>query len=581
MGKILINFLLFHIISILLLIISYILILIQNIENIIFYCERSKKIIAEKFIYEQFSHEIYSNINSKIYYNISETPKNDNCQPGYDIIKFPIYIDSFYDCENIDNNNIDKNECLGKVTSNRLCCEENCCKDKVFEKERYHFCDMKSNFNQNDPRNGICPAFSLYNGKFYYINQKKFCAKRFNKTYEELLTKINETADCDIKFDSMGHKFCSFDYNDYNFDPNESIIVENIFSVFPPNHINIKNSYRVSLLLNKNKFDESKIYQELNKQNEITPQNIREAFFKNEEDFSSCPTFYEEKKNFKLNDLISGDEPVFKNYKNDNLIKKGNITWYTRSYIGFTDLEQLKKFKKNFDENDHKNNSLYKLSTSDELFYISLVSIIIIFLLLIFHIIYLIYILKKDKKININNIPFDEISFCFVISSSITFVFYLIIYLACFICKYDYIDIDMEGYLELVIQKYNKRRKQIYLLYSFIPLVIHMVASVLLFCFSKFFNKNKIINIRPNNILLVKFRLKEGNCEHKIKIDKNKTLQQYINNIEKIFDKCRKCSDKFFSIDNISLNGRVLNKEIRIETLNIKDNDLLIIEEDD
>ena len=31
---------------------------------------------------------------------------------------------------------------------------------------------------------------------------------------------INETADCDIKFDSMGHKFCSFDYNDYNFDPN-------------------------------------------------------------------------------------------------------------------------------------------------------------------------------------------------------------------------------------------------------------------------------------------------------------------------------------------------------------------------
>ena len=213
------------------------------------------------------------------------------------------------------------------------------------------------------------------------------------------------------------------------------------------------------MLLNKKKYDESKTLKELNKLKEISAKNIRNAFKKTDDSFYS---YYREKEIFNLGDLISGDEPVFEKFKGNNFFKSGNIIWYTRNYIGFKNIYELKKFKKYFDENDYKNNSLYKISTSELIFDISLTSIIIIGILFISEIVYLLYLIKVIKDILIIDIP-KKISIFFLIISSFAFIFFLIIYLACFIYNFDDIEINMELFFQRVIEKYMERRNQIYL----------------------------------------------------------------------------------------------------------------------
>ena len=564
-----------HLISFLLLLISFSLILTQNIINIIFYSEKSKDIIAEKYIYEQFSHEVYSNINSRIYYNI--TKKSQKCDEGSEIIKFPLKFDYFYDCKDIKNNNIDKKECQDKITSASLCCESYCCRDYVFEKEKYHSCINKVNFNDQDSREYICSTSSVYNGKFYYINQDIYCAKRYYKTYEELLLEANSYNNCkNITFDTEGHALCDTD----NLSENYNIIVQNIFSVVKPEYIDIKNSLRIDILLNK-KADESKIAKELKKLNEISSKNIKDAFFE-KEDPSSTINFYSFYKEFSMNELISGNEIIFEKYKNNDYAKSEYITWYTRNYIGFRNYQDLKNFKKYFDENDHKNNCLYKFSTSTLIFGISIASVILIFIFIVSIIIYFLYLFKNMKETDIKLIPYENIRIILIIFSSCDFIIFLIIYLVCFIFKYDYIDIEMEIFFQHVLDKYNKRRYQVYLFSGLIVAFINILLCIFLFNILECIKSNASINARPINILVAKFRLDEGNCEHKIKIDKNKKLKDYINKMENILERCRNCKNVYLGvgIDNIYLNNENLNLEQNIKKINIDENSCMIIKDD-
>ena len=575
MGKKLIIFLLFHIFSFLLLIIGFIFILIQNIKNIIFYLERRKNIIAEKFIYEQFSHEIYSNINNKIFYEIEKKLINDSCENEY-LIKFPIRIEYFYDCEGVYNDKIDKNECQNKITSSLLCCEQKCCRDQVISKERYHFCSENVNIPLHDSRSDLCSNISIYNGKFYYINNYKYCAKRYSKTYEELLFDNKHSKICkkNIPFDSVGHHFC---LSDYNIPSSNPVIVQNIFSMVPPSYINIENSYRVSSLLNKKNYDESKISDEYKKLNEISNKNIEDAFKKSDE---FIPNYYEKYESFNLKDLIAGKEVIFERFKNNNFFKSGNISWYTRNYIGFQNIDELKKFKNYFDENDHKNNSLYKISTSSLIFCISIVSVIIICFLFVLAIVIIICLFNKRETDTMINI-YDKLSIYLLVISSSAFVIYLIIYLSCFIYKFDKIEINMETFFKKVLEKYMERRNQLYLLDGFIIFCINIFLYLLILIISKIaFKSKKVVNIRPINILLIKFRLKEGICEHIIKVDNNKTLNDYIKSFEKILEKCRNCKDNFIDVENILLGDRILNKDEEIKYLNLQENSILIIDDD-
>ena len=139
----------------------------------------------------------------------------------------------------------------------------------------------------------------------------------------------------------------------------------------------------------------------------------------------------------------------------------------------------------------------------------------------------------------------------------------------------------MEIFFKRVLEKYNERRNQLYLLSGFIIAFINLILAIFLFIFSnKALKSNKVINHRPNNILVVKFHLNKLNCEHKIKLDRNKSLSQYIKTFEKILESCRNCGDNFIDIQTISINNRNLALDEEIESLNLNEKSLLIISDD-
>ena len=590
MGNNLIKFFLFIIIiSLLLLNSGFILIIIQSIINIIFYYEKTKEIIAEKIVYEQFSHEIYSNIKSKIYYDMHDITKSSEC--NYELVKFPLRMEYFYDCEGVYDDKIDKKLCQDKITSPKTCCEVNCCRDYIINKEKKHICSEYSYFNFYDPRNDICSYISIYNGKFYYINNYKYCAMRLDKSYEDLLLDYDSNRNCMssiIIFDSANHYFCYGDYGldsyydlsnyYYNYNYNYQTIAQNIFSTVQPNYINIENSFRISKLLNDKNYDESKYKKELKKLNELSNKNIEDAFKKKDDHFTN---YYHARDSYSASYLFSGGESIFSKFNDNSFYQNANINWYTRSYIGFRNIKELKKFKKYFDENNHKNNSLYKLSTSELFLSISVVSIIIIGILIILEILYLIYLPKKKKLFDEKNIPIKDIIYLLIISI-FSFIFFLIIYLSCFICNFDSIEIKMEKFFQRVLEKYMERRDQLYLKISIILFSGNIIILVVFLLYIKIRDLSKgVINSRPINILVIKFRLKEVNCEHKIKIDKNKSLKDYFNIFENIIEKCPTCSQKdFLGIENILLNNESLNIENKIESLKLNEESVLIIDDD-
>ena len=68
----------FEFISVVALITSYILFVIQAYINYSFIKDKTKDIIAEKLLYEHFSEEIYSNIKSYPFSKIIKTKEYDN-----------------------------------------------------------------------------------------------------------------------------------------------------------------------------------------------------------------------------------------------------------------------------------------------------------------------------------------------------------------------------------------------------------------------------------------------------------------------------------------------------------------------
>ena len=140
----------------------------------------------------------------------------------------------------------------------------------------------------------------------------------------------------------------------------------------------------------------------------------------------------------------------------------------------------------------------------------------------------------------------------------------------------------MEIFFQHVLDKYNKRRYQVYLFSGLIVAFINILLCFFLFYILECIKSNASINARPINILVAKFRLDEGNCEHKIKIDKNKKLKDYINKMENILERCRNCKNVYLGvgIDKIYLNNENLNLEQNIKKINIDENSCMIIKDD-
>ena len=533
-----------NIISSLLLIIAYVFIMIQSYKNLTFNKNNNSDIIAERLVYEQFSHEVYSNILSKMIVNISYININEECPQDYKEINIPIKMESFYDCEDIDNiDNIDKDICQNKITSSSLCCRKQCCKRVISGKKDFNYCRNKDNVNEDDPREYFCSKFSKYKGRFYIYNNQKICVKK-DRIYEDLLLDY-ETYDksktCDkIYFDSKQHFICNDNFILTN---QNKAIIKNIFSVTQPNYFEMESKIRLSILLNKIKYDEDKIKKELNKISKISSKTIYDAFIDKKCNRDEClDANWIQRESNKISEIINTQESIF--YNLNEYILNSNIIWYTRNFIGFENYTELQKFKLYFDSNDHKNNPLYKISTNT--LHPSCASFIIGIIISVLSVIYVCLLIKEFKQYEydylLKNFNMNVLNLLIIF---ILFLIYLIIYLAIYVKKFEEINIDMENFYEKVLERYNQRRKQIYLVIGIIILFVNIFVELInqnLKCGIKN-NNNNGMNGRSINTITVKVKFKETNCqnEHTIKLYPKKSFSEFIPKINKILSKCPVC----------------------------------------
>lgn len=532
-----------NIISSIILIIAYAFIIVQSVINIIYSNNNTNHIIAERIIYEQFSHEVYSNIKTKAITEIKKSDPDSNCPQDYEIMSLPIKYESFYDCEGVDNDEIDEDICQNKITSSSLCCEKKCCTINFSGKKETKVCRNKNiNIYYNEPREKLCTIFSKYNGRFYLQNKKLICVKR-DRAYEELLLYNEENQNCHYYcryLDSKGHCLCS-PVTSYETNGNK-VIVKNILSVTKPSYFEIETYLKLSMMLNKKNYDEKKIKKEVEKISKMSSKTIYETF-KGEKCIHNCfNDNYEYKEEGKINDIIS-KEYIFNDIRSNDYIKNQYFIWYTRNYIGFQNSTELKKFKTYFDYNNHKNNSLYKISKTLYPYYPSCIIGLIICIITIIYIVILFNDLKTGeidyiyKNINLNNIK--------TILVFILFLIYLLIYLIGYYFQFDAIYIDMEEFYQKVLEKYNYRRKQIYL-----------VIGVIIFSFN-FFIELIIQNLKcsithGSNFIVVKIKLREIECneEHKVNLNINQEFSSQIQKIQNVLKRCNICKEDTDIIEN-------------------------------
>lgn len=575
------------IISIILLIISLGFIITQSIINIIYSFKLNKNIITERLIYEQFSHEVYSNINSHPITKISIISKEATCSDGSDPINIPIKIEEFYDCgkdENIDE------FCQNKITPESLCCHKGCCFEKIENKKESKYCLQKRELTGNDirknddPRDKACTKFNKYLGKFYIVNNKKICVQKNGKTYEEFLSEDKNYGYCNnLKLDSKGHCYYNIENLDYSGINNyeNSLIVKNIFSTTNPNYFEMESKLRISMILNRKKYNENKIKKEINKISEISSKNIFDTFNDEKCTRDGCSNqnyikIYVDQYsyNLKTDILDKSDEYIFKNYKNDDYYSNKNIYWYTRNYIGFQNITELNKFKDFFDVNDHKNNCLFKIS---KVLYPNIESIIIGIIIIALSIILIIHLFK-------NNMANEDYKYDYLILLAvfILFLFYFLMYLIGYLVIFKEINIDMEDFYSNILKKYNYRRRQLYLMIAVIILIVDLFLELLNLNIKYSFKNPEYEREIGSNYIRVEIKIEGSSCQtkHYIRLYNDKIFSDYIDNINtRIFSRCRNCRNLDFNSFRIE-NGNEINENKTVRENNIvNENQVIICEE--
>ena len=576
--------LILNIISFCLLIIACIVIFSQTIKNMYYNYSTNKTILAEKLVYQQFSHDVYSNINNKIYYQLETVPYTEDCPEGKEILRIPIKIDSYYDCENIKNNELNEDICQNKISKSSICCQDDCCEYNAYLKQT--ICIEKNyknidNEELNDIRKDICQYFNVYNGKFSKIVNSKICAKRYDITYENLLNVYNENncqnASC-LYFDTKNHCICDINLKGNNillFGPSflnlnlTNCIVKNIFSELNPNFFEYETILKEALLNNKIKIDK-KEKEKVNLYKAITEKNIYDAFFKDKNDIHiNGNEYYINQTQFLLSNLTENNEEyIFKNYLGNEYMKKKSLKWYTRNYIGFKDYDELTKFQKYFDEKNPMNNPLYKITNIIYPNWESIIILILFLITLIIAFIYQIYIFIKENNIK------NDFFLIFDTYRQISLMSLLIIYLCLFLFRYNYnffkIDVDMEIYYKIVLEKYNERRGQKLLLAGIIILCINFIIELINYIVMIFIDKNNGINTVSKYTIVVKVQNSYSNEIIPFKF--------YLN--RKFEDEIKRFKDKFlneFDIDECKNDGVIIDEDKLIKEIGFNDESIILV----
>ena len=466
------SFLFFSIISF---IISLILLLVQGIFNYIFFSFNNQKIIAERTLFEQFSYEVYSSISKPLpNYSISDNA----CTEPAKTVAINLNINSYFDCRGLYSENL-KPDCRNKIVNNYTNCDE--------DDPNPFYIFNKPGFRK-DPRN-ICTYFTKYSQKLINLN-KYICQSDINHmTYEELLKLSKDNSDNDNKnclnnfvnygrLDTMDNILCLPFYlqNNYVYIHNNEfeagiryskIGVTMVLSENPPlNHewdVMIKETY-------ENNLKEEEIY----KRRYVSKNDFK--LFDKEYD----ETFEEVGGSIKL-DLVKSN---ILDYDGTKYNSNQDLKFYIRNYIGFKNVEELKKFKKIFNDKDPRDNPLYKLSSSG---HNPLIEIIISCVFLVIISAYAL-ILKFEKLQNIKDLLyyiFIGIAIIFLVAGLIIMVFHFI--------KYPPIYIDMDERMNKVLNAYNKRTV-LSQLFRVISLAFNIVSLILVLL-----KKIRQINYQPVN----------------------------------------------------------------------------------
>ena len=525
----------FELVSTIIMIIAYILLIIQSFDNYNFKEYKDKDSIIERFLYEQFSLEVYDNLEQKI-----SSINQDNYYPNRGNKKIDIYLETFYDCRGVKDFELNEKICQDKILENNTCCRAECCSrtnggkinclsykfEIEFNKDDFHDSRfLYYNYDEylEDPKRRLCKYFSkykryvsLYNfvGTFYVseynyaeillddsnkfcIGKRSFCKKKFSNINDcgIIDTKnnhlyLNKTDECPInqvkETDSEIYTLSS--------DANKSkkIIINHILSENPPNIFELKGYYVNS----KTEEKMSNIY--ITDINDFIKEKNNNYFEKQDVNFVLS----------NLNKVLS---------YGSGLNTKQKLNWYTTNYIGFETKKDLEIFVKYFKKDSDKNNPLYRIG--EELFP-SLESIIIGFIITFLSILYIVFLSLFLKNFFEN---FQKKLAYFM--SLRQFIFFAAFGLETGVYiritqDFEEIDIDMDDNYKNILDLYNDRRQQLYLLLSIIFLCLSELVTIISWYFS--FNNRK----NNNDIIL----LPQENNNNEINNNQNK-INNEANNI--------------------------------------------------
>ena len=504
----------FEIISAIFILISYLFEVLQSRNNYNFKEYRSKEDIVERAFYEQFSYDIYKSINSYLFTKINDPRiiKDDNID-----MKIDIKLDSYYDCQGVNDDELNEEICQNKIVNNYTCCKAECCSrtngNNIFctsylfnsfsipQKYRsFHYNDEEI---LEDPKRRFCTYFNKYSDYIYQSNLTNIRLYQLKYNYKDILLnksnflRMSKNSYHNISCGIIDSKFNQLYSSDRDLCPINKIVKSN-------NIINVEdindNSYNNYIFFNFYKSDNLIIRNILS---EIKPRIYEWEYFINSKTkeklsninikdideiinnkYNNISFIYEMQNNIisvnELRDYISFD--------NKKINEKQNLNLYSNKYVGFENYQALKNFTDLFNENNYYNNSLYKIG--NELFP-SIESIIIgsflMFLSLIYIIIFFLSLFNKFKYLRNKVLP------VFFILKQILFVSTLGEELGIYLwmtSEFEEININIDSFYKSILEKYNERRFQLLFLLSIILLSFSEFITILGLIFSKNIQKN-------------------------------------------------------------------------------------------
>ena len=376
-------FLIFELSSIILMLVSYILIIIQSFNNYNFRNCKTKEMIVERLLYENFVDKVDHNINSYSYTISSDSEYSDYSYSDYRFY-MPILIrsETYYDCKGVFDNELNEKICQNQIIKNNTCCRADCCwRNNGNEIFCYNYSfDYNNVPNKNkiliyndeeifeDPRRRLCSYENRYNRIDYFRNRDQkditeIGLKRFDYNYIDLFelgsklvyigkenvdesiydvcgqidTKgnylfVQKGMDCPIQMDKSNNKIS---YTSKERD--SKIIIRSLLSEITPNIHEKDNEY--------SNVWSSQLNDKLSNINAKDISKVIDNNYKN---------IYDEKRNIDVDNELIGVTVVNPRQK---------FNWYITNYIGFENNDELQKFLELRRKYDYYEDPIYKIGS--------------------------------------------------------------------------------------------------------------------------------------------------------------------------------------------------------------------------